>query len=450
MSIDATHPVSAQGFLEFELKLPNQTATSAVRTIVMERSSVFETVFDHGRAEIQFRTTVTDYVDTVLRASNATGKPLIRFRWGIGTGAQIIWTPWQLHYVVHTRTGFDSIGNNTGHLVILQTRDLLHLINRNSKTRPHRGTVSDVVKKLAAESGIAKTAIEPTTGEGIWIQSFEGDFDFVRSRLLCRARSTRGRGNYYLFVRDDTLHFRTVEYQAAVNNLTYFASAALRLEGADQSQCKLASGSSGVRLVVHDPYTGLSSEIANDPEKATKLGNTIARLDLIAGAQRNMQEHRVQLRNEEAGPTALAQNAYESARSENYQLKLQASGLAILRAGDILRIKINPNNSASSSWSGFYLIASCQHDIVKTELVSTYILQRGEYDRARTATSQSAYGVTTLQSQQAAPGHPLNVQEIQASSLTKVVGNSSGNGSVLTVQDKSAAPVPAPPTLLNS
>lgn len=414
----------------------------------MERSSIFETVFDYGRSELTFRTTAADYVDTVLRAVGSDGTPLIRFRWGIGSGPQVKWTPWQLHYVVHARAGFDSIANNTGHQVTLQTRDLMHLLDRSSKTRSHRGTVSSIVKKLAAAAGISQTAVEETSGEGVWIQCFEGDFEFVRSRLLCRARSTRGRGNYYLFVRDDTLHFHTIEYQASIDSLVYFSSPAMRLEGTDSSQVKLAAGSAGTRLSVYDPYTGLSSEINSDPAKAVRLGNAIAHLDNISSAQRNLQEHRVQLRSEEAGSTALAQNAYESARSECYQLKLQTSGQDVLRAGNILRMTISPSSGTSSSWSGLYLIASAQHNIVKTEVTSVYVLQRGEYSVARTAsTEQEAYGVKTIQSQQTAPGHPINVQEVQASRLTKVDGKSAG--SIIAVQSASAAPVPPPPTLLS-
>lgn len=440
MPDNVTDVVSGQAFLEFELQLPGSVVLPSSVAVVQESSRVWESVFGYGQSEIRFRTTTTAYVDRVLRALNAAGKPLIRFRWGLGAHSQKTWTPWQLHYVLHARSRFEGIGNAAGHRVVLQTRDLLHYVDRASQTRAHRGTISDILKKLASDNAITETVIEPTRGEGVWIQSFEGDFEFARTRLICRARSTQGQGNYHLYARDNALHFHTTGYQAVLHDLNYHASPGTRLEATDSSQVQLAAGSSGVRLTVHDPYSGISQEIASDPAQALRLGNSIHRLDKIAGAERNIREHRVQLRNEESGPTALAQNAYEMARAGCFQLKMQATGLAILRAGDLLRINVDPGASLASPWGGVYLIVSAQHTLVKNKITSVYIFQRGEQQVARGAGG----GSPALQADEIAPGTPLNIPAIEASNQTRVSSTTAAGGNFLTVQQPGQALTPAP------
>lgn len=443
MSDNVTKPIEGLAFLEFDLKLPTKSLSLASRLTHHEASTIFETVYDYGWAEIAFRVTSVQFLDTVMKALESEGNPLIRFRWGLGAGDSVAWTPWQLHYVFRYQAVFEGIGANAGHFIKFHTRDLLHLIDRSSKTKAHRGSVSSIVKKLATANNLTEAVVEETHGEGVWVQSYEGDFEFARSRLVSRARSTRGRGNYYLFVRDNVLHFHTVEYQTTIHDFAYYQSSAFKLEAIDLSQAKIEDGSAGVRVVYHDPYSGLSKEVASDPEKAIRFANSIPRLDKVFGAQRNICEHKIQIRDDEAGVVALAQNAYEYARAECFQLKFQTSKTTILRAGDLLRINIDPNSSTTSPWGGIYLISSAQHILTKGEINSVYVLQRGEQQVARNSSNAlAAYGVDTLQDQQNAPGFDLNVREAQASVLTKGAGKALTSGVYLTVQDKSKAQVP--------
>lgn len=444
MAVIASNPVAGQAFLEFELKLPAKTIPYDRQLIVPEINQVIENIFGYNEAKISFRVNSSAYVDKILKALDANGEPLIRWRMGLGVGETVQWLPWQDYYVSQYSAAFEGVGSSSGYFIKLVTYDQLHLVDRASKTNAHRGTISTIIKSLAADNNITETVIEPTAGDGLWIQCYEGDFEFARRRLLKRASSKRGRGNYFLFTRDNVLHFHTIEYQTALKDFAYYSSPATRLEAVDTAQANIDNGSAGVRVIYHDPYSGRSKEVSSDPNKAVRLANSIPRLDKISRAQLNLREHATLSRDENAGSIALAQNAYEAARADCFQLKMQTSKTMPLRIGELLRIALNPNNAASSAWSGVYLITSASHNINKGELNSVYILQRGEQQVARTNNNDlAAYGVDNLIDDQNAPGYDLNVREAQSSSLTKGAGKATTGGAVLTVQDRNTATVPA-------
>jgi hypothetical protein len=439
VSDDVTNPVSGRAFIEFSLELPSQLQIASKQLLPLENCKIVETVFGSGEADIAFRVTTADFLDKILKALGANGNPLIKWRVGLGGTGTITWLPWQLHYFLHYTAQFEGVGPTTGHFIRLLTRDLLHLIDRASKTRAHHGSTSAIVINLAKLNGLLETVVEASQGVGVWIQSYEGDIEFIRKRLLARSRSTRGRGNYYLFMRDNVLHFHTVEYNTAIKSLNYCLSPATRLEAVNVAQGKIGAGAAGVRVIYHDPYSCLCKKIDSDPNKAIRMANSLPRLDKIAGAARNILEHRTPSRDEEAGSTALAQNTYEFARSECFQMKLLTSMATILRPGELLDITIDPSAKSTSTWSGLYLIAKAEHTIDKGEINSVYILQRGEQRVARNS-SASAFGSINLQDEQVAPGYDINVREAQSSAATKGAGKATSGGVYLRVQDKNAAP----------
>lgn len=441
MPDNVTRPVEGFGLIEFELKLPQNTVVSSNQTTIPILSKITETVFAYNECEISFRVTDAKFHSQILRALNSQGQPVIRFRFGTGDASNAVWVPWQTHYVVNHRAEYEGVGPNTGHYIKLHTKDLLYAVDRISATEGFHGTVSSVVEQLASDNDITDTVIEPTQGQGLWIQSFEGDFEFVRRRLLRRARSTRGRGNYYFFIRDDVLHFHTVEYQTTIKDFNYYSSPGSKLTAFELSQAKIPEGAAGARVVNFDPFTGESKERKSDPSQAIRMGNVIPRLDkLDGGPQRNVAEHRTHSRDDECSSQALAQNIYEYARAESFQLQLLAKKMAIVRPGELLRINIDPSSGSTSSWSGIYLVATATHIIDKGALSSVYVLQRGEQQVFRNNTQDMAnYGVDTIQDDQSAPGYDLNLRDIQGSSLTKGAGNNLSTGLYSTVQDANAA-----------
>jgi hypothetical protein len=333
-------------------------------------------------------------------------------------------------------------GPEAGHEITLVTSDALSIVNRVARVAAHRGTISRIVRAIAERNHISDTVIEDTVGEGVWYQSFQGDEEFVRSRLVARARSKLGRGNYFLYMRDNALHFHTLDYHAQIKAFNYYAgprSANLALT--DLSQMKMDVGASGVRVATHDPYTGLAKEFKSDPDKALRLGNTIPRLDKVSGGERQMQLHLSSNRAEEF--LNIAQNAYEHARGECFQLRLSVKKMTPARAGDILQVTIDPVVGRTSTWSGAYMVVTAIHTITNGDIESVYALQRGEQVAAKgVSNSLAGLGVKTVQDEQNARGFDPNLPETQASSLTRGAGKSGVSSTFLTVQDRQKAILP--------
>lgn len=440
---NVTAPVDGQAFVDYELLLPTGVIGLSNNLVRFEAAQVKETVYGYGFTNLTIRTLSTDYADRVLKALEASGSPLVRFRFGMGVPNRVLWTPWQLHYVRKYSGFFEGVGPTAGHLINLNTHDTLSRVDRSSKTSAHRGKVSDIVKNIAERNGIKDCVIEPTSTEGLWIQSYIGDFEFVRNRLVRIARSERGRGNYLLFVRDNVLHFHTVDYQAEVKDFAYYNSAGGKLEMIDNLQERIDMGSGGVRLIGHDPYTGQSQEVASNADEAIRFANWISKIGSVAAIQRNFPFHLSENRGLEA--LHLAQNTYEAARAETYQLKLETTKTKPMRAGDILNINLDPKSGQASAWTGLWLVAAANHQIVKSEIVSVYNLQRGELAALKgVSNALTSQGINVVEDEQNAPGYDLSLQQTQVSQLTKGAGKSVGSGVFLTVQDRSKAVEPPP------
>lgn len=422
-NISSASPGSA--FFSLEIVLPGQQDTSVGGIVALMRAQFDESVYAPSTSAISLTTSSTDYVAKTLRQASVNGTPLAKLRLGLGATDKIAWIPWQTHLI----TGFEAvstgIGTSTGYDITLMTGDALHVINRAVHTTSFRGPISDVVQTIAARNNISNTVIEPTSDTGLWIQSFQGDADFIRRRLVARARSTRRRGDYRFYVQDGALHFHSVGYSARIVNLNYDSSARVSLALVDLSQSQLKSGASGVNMIGYDPSTATATTLKSVPDDATRLGNVIPQLASVPGGVRTMRMHF-----SDNGPAELptvGQNAYESARAGCFQLNLTLDKTALLRAGDILQVNLTANTTKTSCWGGAYLVAACRHTYNNGSLRSMYTLQRGEMNLAKTSSTGILDDVT-------APGFDLNVQDTQSSLLTRSSGQGLG-GTFLTVQD---------------
>lgn len=330
---DITTAIDGQAYVDYELLLPTGSIPLLIPCVRFHRALVKESVYAYGETQLSFRTTNTDYADRVLKALESNGKPLLRFRVGLGVPGRMAWTPWQLHWVTGYYGTFEGLGPEAGHRLTLTTQDLLAYMDRSTRTRAHRGKISGIIQRIVEQNGLRNTVIEPTNAEGLWIQSFNGDVEFMR-RLTQRARSEQNRGNYLLFVRDDVLHFHTPDYQADIKRLVYYRSAHKRLDLSAQTQQLVDEGVGGVRVNGHDPLTGQSETFSSDPAQAVRYANWISRIDKTASISRQRPFHLSENRRLEAAN--LAQNMYESARLQSFGLKLQARKTRLLRAGDLL------------------------------------------------------------------------------------------------------------------
>jgi hypothetical protein len=441
-----TTPVDGQAHVDYELILPTgpiQLVSSIVRLI---GATYTETVYGYSRANIAIQTATADYVDRVLKSLELSGTPMLRFRIGLGVPDRILWIPWQLHYVRDYRGEFVGVGPISGHRLNLSTEDSLALVDRANRTSAHRGKISDIVQRLADRNGLNNTVIEPTNAQGLWIQSYTGDFEFVRKRLIRIARNTKNHGNYLLFSRDNVLHFHTVDYQADVKELNYYNASSDKLHLLSLPQDKIDMGSAGVRLIGHDPYTGQSRELNSDPSTALRYANWISNIGSVNGAQRNFTFHLSENRGVEA--LNLTQNTYEAARQECYELSLRTTKTRMLRAGDILNLELEPKSGQASAWTGLWLVAKASHSITKGEINSVYVLQRGELMALKGVSSALIdQGINIVPDTQNAPGTPVNLQQTQVSQLTAGAGKTVNYGVFSQVQDPQKALVPETTTI---
>jgi hypothetical protein len=434
---DISIPYPGLARLQLELKIEQQTVQILSQAVQLDRAVFKETVYGPAVLVITLSTTTIDYVDRVLNLNQASGTPLMRWRLGFGSGSDTQWLPWQLYYVRGFTARQEGIGDASGHYVVLQCEDLLSLADRGNRTVAYRGTISQIVQRIFAG---ADTVVEPTSGDGVWYQSYQSDFNFVRSRLVRMARSAKGRGNYLFFARDNVVHFHSPEYQPNLLDLAYSTSGGMRLEQLDLSQKRVNTGAAGVRLVLHDPYSGVSKEIVSDPSRSLRFANFVHRLDSIAGGDLAIMWHLGANRPEE--PENLAQNTYESARQECFEMRLTVDKLYPARAGDILRVTVNPKSSEDSRWSGAYLVTSASHAFIQGTLNSVYELKRGEYSNKPTVNPDIARTTNALSNPQQAQGVPINLRSVQDSALTRSSGKSLTGGVYLTTQDPNKAPIP--------
>lgn len=437
---DITAAIDGQAYVDYELLLPTGSVPLMIPCVRFHRALIKESVYTCGETQLTIHTTHTDYVDRVLKALEAKGNPLLRFRVGLGLPGHVVWTPWQLHWVTSYFGTFTGSGAGAGHRLTITTQDMLASMNRSTRTRAHRGKISGIVQRIAEQNGLRNTVVEPTNTDGLWIQSFSGDVDFMR-RLAQRARNAQNRGSYLLFVRDNVLHFHTPDYQADVRRLAYYRSSHRRLDLLAQTQQLIGEGAGGACVIGHDPMTGQTESFRSSPDRAVRYANWISRLDKITGLARQHPFHLSENRRLEAAN--LAQNMYEAARLQSYELKLQVRKTRLLRAGDLLDLDIQQKTGHSSTWQGLWLVVTTQHVVEKNQIVSVYFLQRGELAALKGIPSTLAeQGVPLLEEDQTAPGTDINLQQARASQLTKGSGQAVGTGIYTTVRDPQKRPEP--------
>lgn len=430
--------------VQVELQLPNNKFIPFDDiNVIHVSSSIRESVKGSSSHELVVRTPTTDYIDTVLRAVQSKGTPKVRYRVGVGFSGNFVFLPWQEQIISNFSAVLEGVGVTAGHFIRMDLKDILFTMSRSTKVISRRGSIGDIVRQIAIENGINATVIEPTLGEGLWIQSFVDDEDFVRRRLVHRAVNKKGRGNYNFFVQDNALHFHTPDYQAQLKELIYYQTNSIGLTQLDESQPMLEYGASNVRVVSYDPYTASISEISSDPNKALRFGNVITPLTAIPGADLNLPFHISTNSSQEA--VNMAQAVYENARSQTLGLKIDLGRSIFLRIGDLVRITITPSSSRNSVWSGMYFVTDASYQIENGAMVSIFVVKRGEYQTNKMSPTQvSLLGSSLIVSDQDAPGQPINLKLAEHSDLTHGTGKSSYTSIFVDTQDTNTAPNPNP------
>jgi hypothetical protein len=420
---------NGQAVVEYALLVPNSRPLNLSNGVVShEESLLVETIYGLCVYNHRIRTLSTDFVDNQLKAAMAAGTPRIRFRLGFGIPDSMFWLPWQEHVVTKFSASLDGLGEQAHHLIELETRDLQFLMGRGSRVASRKGSVSAIVSGIADFYGFSENVIEQTKGDGLYVQSFMDDAEFVRTRMIRRARNDKGRGNFLFYFKDNSLHFHSPDYQADLHQVIYFQSNGAALTQIDQSQVLIDKGIAGTTVIAYDPYSGATKVIQNDPAKALKLADSIYD---FSKADANMQIPYHQSSNFSQEAEVIGQNTYEHTRGETLRLTLEVDKTIQIRHGDFVNLIITPSDSKASPWSGLYLVTELRHVVIKGSVRSVYTLSRGEISKSL-ANLTSVRSEEILVIEQAAPGQNLNVGELKSSQRTKGAGKLAVNGRLFT------------------
>lgn len=377
---------------------------------------IHEALGQPARHEHQFTLTDPTSAHQLLREVLASPSPELFFRYGTTQNAQ--WTAWQRHLITAHAVKPESRDAGSGATLRLTTSDALYAMSRTSRVTARKGKISAIVQQIATENGL-EAVIEPTSTGGVYTQNFLSDADFILDRMLPRAVSVKGAAQYVVYIRDNVLHFHSPDYQARLWPVDYHASSAYEVASAEHTQKLYTNGVAGVRLLVHDPYTGETREVASDPEKTLRLAETLHPAAMLPNGALNRPYHLSQ--NEPSEVSAIAQNVYDTARSSAHRISISLTGFSTIAVGDFVDLVYNQKIQAAPL-AGLYLVEQATHALLDGALTSTFTLQRGETGRLHTDTvSQSPAGQTRLRLE--APGRRLNRAELQASTRLAGGGN---------------------------
>lgn len=427
--------------VEAEIRLPttNQLVPVFTAENTFHSATITENAVGYSEWMLNCQTTNRNFVDTLIRNATTGGSPHIRLRYGFGTaGGGTSWNAWAEYLIRADASKIVGFGGGAGYMATLSCADRLFEIQRETRTTSRKGKISDIVKTIADSYGMA-AVIEPTKYEGLWVQSFTSDYDFILYRMLPRAINDKGRGNYKFFLKDEVLHFHTPDYQTDVKEYNYYTSSGVSLRHVDATQNRLAIGSAGTRMVIHDPYSGIHQELDSDPGLALKFGNTLPDVAGISGLKKNIFYHLSANRLAEA--VAIGQSTYEKARTGNYHLELEVTKSIFFRIGDIVNMLVSPSASQTTPTSGMYYVFRVVHKIETTTISSNVFLERGEYFINQSSQSKLIQqGQSVVAAPNSAPGQSLNISDAAASATTKGAGNETSRRRFLDAQNPNTAP----------
>jgi hypothetical protein len=332
-----------------------------------------------------FRAKDQNYVDALLQPflSQQKSPPLVSIRFGLVSGSESNWRPWEDHVVIGHRVAVPP-DQQSGPLVTVRTADRLWLFLANKKARAHRGSMSTIIGNLWKEIGGDKAMIEDTllTGHannsGIWYQAFEPTWSFIMRTVLPLARNAAGMAGYRLFIKDNVLRFHSPGYGAIQPKkllYTFGTPGFDRLNVEDRFiEMSGGAGAAGTRRAIYDPITGEAKLLESDPTKLLRLAgsrpnyiNWDYRASHVGG-------------NLSSAEDARNQQKFSVLSSEAFNLDFTSDKCMDIRVGDVLEIALAPAVTSSSLYSGLWLVNKEVHTLEQGALSSQYIVTRGEFN----------------------------------------------------------------------
>lgn len=425
-------PTEGTAQVQYQIALSKQKYLNfEPESVSFIEASIQDSVFGRNWAEHTFRSADPAFISG-LKNAMTNADPVLLFRLGFG-GTNPLWLPWQRHLITDYYSKAQGISDTAGHLIVLKSDSQLTRMRRSNRVLCRKGTISSIVAAIATSNGL-ESVIEATDGEFSFIQNFIDDTRFIGERLLRRAINKQGKGGYFFFIKDNVLHFHTLDYQGSVKQIDYYTAFSSAFESSDLSQDPRLwdEGISGTRVVVHDPYTGQSKEIISDPAKAVKLADAIYQYSKVENGDWNVPCHLNTNPLTEA--YAISQAHYQHARMGTFKTAITLQKTILIRHGDLLNIVLDQQNHRSSDNAGYHYVVATAHTVKKGQVISVYTLQRGETQAQRgTLTTQTANLQLTPETK--APGITPNIIELQSSMKTKGAGNETSATNFVSVAD---------------
>jgi len=420
---------------QLQLGLPTTTESNdsltSVDRLLHVSSMLSESVYTAAVYEHEFSSIDPAFASRDLRLASSVLTPRVHFRMGYNE-SDVYWYPWQEHVLLAHSASPSGPEGVSGHLIAFSSVDRSYEMDRGNSTAARRGKISDIVADLAEENGIDNVVIEPTSGEGVFIQSYTSNAQFIRERLLPRAMNAKGAGGYFFFFKDGALHFHTLDYQAAVKSFDYYGQNGINLAITDRTQTLFNNGVAGTNYITCDPYTGQVKEIESSPSLAPKMAEVLYPTAGVPNGALNRLYHLGQ--NSPSEANALAQYRYVMARLRSFEVLLTFNGMTDIRIGDVVQLNVGQQASISAPVSGLYYVTEARYSIREKQIMTSVTLNRGETSRITNDTAVIVGG-DQLVPALTAPGTPVNLSELDSSTVTKGPESRTSRTVVVPVRD---------------
>lgn len=391
--------------------------------LVHERSELVLALNLPARHVHAFSTTNLNVVDLLTKNVVLQTTPLVQIRIGLSRSDGMFWFPWQKHILLNV----NSEPTGKGYQITFTTGDMLEAMSRQYKTRFHRGTLKEIIERIATENGL-QSVIEPTLGSWSYVQSNQTDGEFIE-KLSGRAVNESGRGGFRYYVQDNVLHFHTLDYVATLRTANIFSLAGTVTNLTTRVRDAVDEGATGVEIVGIDPYEGRAYSLFSDPNKVVIHGNQTP--DLKPLGPLVVARHPSWNRTDEL--KAISQSMYDSAHVSLMGCTAYIEKGYPIQMNDLIRVVYQSSSAQQSPWGGLYSVASVTHTVEKGVANSVIRMERGEFQVSNLDKTTADGAINT--SDFVADGQPINLSSVVASLETKGPPDSfTGGRYVKTVQ----------------
>jgi len=298
-----------------------------------------------------------------------TSTPRVFVRLGTSAAGKVSWQPWQEHLIL----GLSASPKPNSHAFVMRTADRFAEMRRATPKTSWQGLISSIVGQFASAYQLTPV-VEPTAGQFSLIQTQASDHDFLVGRLMARAITPAGRGDFCSYVRDQELHFHTTGYKKTPVAVRFFFDSSTEITHMDRTQENVYAGAAGLKSYIFDPYTGAVSTRLTSPS------------GLVLG------KHRPDLSGIVNGPVTtswtvgvnqfdeaikLAQSRFDTVHLSNYVIKLKTVQL-LLRIDDLVDLDLTQSTREFNPWSGRYSVSEVSHSIAVGTVTSQVTMTRGD------------------------------------------------------------------------